>query len=135
MEKGYVYIHENIFSSLLAISEEEQTQGLMYVDPPAPVMSFVYGSPKVNKFWMKNTKAPLDIIFCHAGRVSDIFYGEPYSTSIIGSDRPSDLVIELPYGTVESVGIKIGQTAGLVKPSNDELGKIIAQKTGLFIKF
>ena len=128
MEQGYVYIHNNIFPTLLAISFDEQSQGLMHQEWPPPVMSFVYAEPRLNKFWMKNTPSPLDIIFCRNGSVLEICYGEPYSTSVIGGDHLSDLVIELPHGTVASTSIRIGHSVGLVKPTPDELRKIIARK-------
>jgi uncharacterized membrane protein (UPF0127 family) len=134
MEQGYIYIHDNIFPTLLAISGDEQAKGLMYQEWPPPVMSFVYAAPQVNRFWMKNTPSPLDIVFCHKGKVAEICYGEPHSTQVVGS-RISDLVIELPYGIVDSTGIKVGQSVGLVKPTRQDLRKIIAQKTGLFVKF
>jgi uncharacterized membrane protein (UPF0127 family) len=135
MEQGYVFIHNNVFSTLLAISSEEQSQGLMHQVWPPPVMSFVYGAPCINKFWMKNTPSPLDIVFCCEGRICEIHYGEPNSTSIIGGDKPSDLVIELPHGTVDAAQIKIGQLVGLVKPTPTELRKLIAEKFEHFVKF
>ena len=135
MLKGMVYIHNNIFETLIAVSAEEQQRGLMYIDPPAPVMTFIYGTPSINKFWMSNTKAPLDILFCHNGKVSQICYGEPHSTSMIGGNLFSDLVVELPHGTAESSEIKIGHSVGLVKPTPDELRKIIAEKYHILIKY
>jgi uncharacterized membrane protein (UPF0127 family) len=134
MEQGYIYLHESIFPSLLAISSDEQQRGLMHQEWPPPVMTFVYGAPRTNRFWMKNTPSPLDIVFCHNGKVSEICFGEPNSTEVIGS-KVSDLVIELPYGTVDSIGLKIGQSAGLVLPTPDDLRKIFATKYGLFVKF
>jgi hypothetical protein len=134
MEQGYIYIHNNVFPTLLAISSDEQQKGLMHQEWPPPVMSFVYATPSVNRFWMKNTPSPLDIVFCHKGKVAEICYGEPHSTQVVGS-WISDLVIELPHGTVDSTGIKVGQLVGLVKPTQQDLRKIIAQKTGLFVKF
>lgn len=134
MEQGFIYIHNNIFPTLLAISAEEQAQGLMHQEWPPPVMSFVYDSPRVNRFWMKNTPSPLDIVFCHNGKVSEICYGEPHSTKVIGTQM-SDLVIELPHGTVDSIELKVGQPVGLVKPTIDELRKIIAEKSRVFVKF
>jgi uncharacterized membrane protein (UPF0127 family) len=114
MKSGYVFINNNIFSSLLAESEHEQERGLMHEPWPPPIMSFVYNKPKVNKFWMHNTPSPLDIVFCCNGKVIDICAGEPNSTRVIGPDNCSDLIIELPKGTVESSGIKIGHSAGIV---------------------
>jgi uncharacterized membrane protein (UPF0127 family) len=126
MKQGYIYIHNNIFTTLLAVSSDEQSKGLMYEEWPPPIMSFVYAEPQVNKFWMKNTPSPLDIVFCHNGKVSQICQGEPNSTRVVGGDTYSDLVIEFPLGTVNKSGIKIGHSVGLVKPTADELKKIIS---------
>lgn len=134
MENGLIYIDNNIFPSLLALSDEEQSRGLMYVEPPAPVMTFIYDNPKINKFWMSNTKAPLDIIFCHKGKVAQLCQGKPYSTEIIGNNSLSDMIIELPAGTGDLIGIKIGQDAGLVKPTKNELNIIFSKKYHHFIK-
>jgi uncharacterized membrane protein (UPF0127 family) len=136
MEQGIVFVGDNIFETFIAITAEEQMLGLMYVDPPLlSPMSFIYEKPQINKFWMKNTKMPLDIIFCNGGIVSEICYGEPYSLRTIGSDTPSDLVIELPYGSVEQFVIKIAQSVELVKPPTEELRKIIAAKYYIPLKF
>jgi uncharacterized protein len=134
MEQGYVYIHDTVFPTLLAISADEQTRGLMHQEWPPPVMSFIYSSPGLNRFWMKNTPSPLDIVFCHNGKVSEICYGEPHATSVIGS-QISDLVIELPHGTVDTAGIKVGQAVGLFQPTLEQLHKVIAEKSKLFVKF
>lgn len=135
MESGYVYIHNNVFPTLLALSIEEQSQGLMGQEWPPPVMSFIYAEPRVNKFWMKNTPSPLDIVFCCNGQVSQLCFGEPHSTAMIGDEKFSDLIIELPRGTIESAEIKIGQSVGLVRPTPTELRKILAEKYHLFVKF
>ena len=128
MEEGYIYLQDIVFPTLLAISSDEQSLGLMYQQWPPPIMSFVYGSPQINKFWMKNTPSPLDIVFCLDGKVSQICSGKPYSTDIIGSNDVSDLVIEFPFGTMSANKIKVGDSVGLVKPTFNELQKIIAKK-------
>src|SRR5579885_957058 len=135
MENGYIYISNNVFPTLLAISSDEQETGLMGQAWPPPIMTFVYASPRVNKFWMKNTPSPLDIVFCCQGEVSQICVGEPNNTSIIGDDKHSDLVIEFPRGTVVSAGIKLGHHVGIVKPTAKELQKIIAEKSRGIVKF
>lgn len=134
MEQGYIHISNNIFPTLFAISEEEQAVGLMGKEWPPPVMSFIYTSPKYNKFWMKNTPSPLDIVFSHQGIITQICKGEPHSTAMIGDDRLSDLIIEFPHGTVISSGIKLGHKVGLVKPTAEELKRIIAEKYHGIIK-
>lgn len=128
MKSGYIYINNNIFSTLFAISSDEQQKGLMFQEWPPPVMSFIYEKPQINKFWMHNTISPLDIVFCHQNKVSQICYGKPHSTEMIGDNKVSDLIIELPYGTVDTSGIKIGHSAGLVTPTTAELRKIITKK-------
>jgi len=134
MENGYIYIDDNIFSTLFAISADEQAKGLMFEPFPPPIMSFVYDKPQIAKFWMKNTISPLDIVFCCDGEVKQICKGEPYSTSIIGSDVFSDLVIEFPINTVNRTNIKLGHKVGIIKPTEFELKKIIAQKCHKFVK-
>lgn len=135
MKEGFIYVNNNVFSTLLAISEYEQSKGLMYQEWPPPIMTFVYGRPKINKFWMQNTPSPLDIVFCYDNKVSEICYGEPYSTRVIGGNNFSNLVIEFPYGTIDSSNIKIGQSVGIITPSMDELDNIISKENSNYFKF
>ena len=128
MREGYIYVNTFVFPTLLALSEQEQQQGLMGVEYPPPVMSFVYSSPRINRFWMSNTPAPLDIVFCCNGEITQIHKGNPYSTKTIGNDTYSDLIIEFPFGTVMSSDIKLGHKVGIIKPTKLELKKIIAQR-------
>jgi len=115
MKTGFIVLGDNILESFLAVSEREQSQGLMFVEPPTPIMSFVYTAPKINKFWMQNTPSDLDIVFCYKNKVSQIHHGKPFSTQTIGNNEFSDLVIELPFGTCREMGIKIGSSAQLLK--------------------
>jgi len=126
MHEGYIHVNSIVFPSLFAISEREQQKGLMDVKWPPPIMSFVYESPRINKFWMSNTPSPLDILFCYNGKVTQICKGEPYSTSVIGKDQFSDLVIEFPEGIVSSLNIKLGHKASIISPNSHDLKKILA---------
>ena len=134
MESGYISIDNNIFQTLLAISADEQRKGLMYEPWPPPVMSFIYDRPTINKFWMHNTQSPLDILFCCNGKITQIHAGEPFSTKIIGDDKYSDLIIELPFGTAKTSNIKIHSIVELIKPNRRQLQKIIAEKCHGIIK-
>lgn len=126
MREGYIYVDSNVFPTYFAVTSQEQQQGLMHVEWPPPVMAFVYASPQSNKFWMKNTPSPLDIVFCHAGKIISIHKGEPNSTVAIGPNENSDLVIEFPFGTIASIGIKLGSKVGVVAPTR-ELRTILAK--------
>lgn len=134
MEKGLVLIENNKLPVLLAISDLEQSRGLMRVQPPVPNMAFVYDGPKVSKFWMANTPAPLDIVFCHKGVVTQICKGDPYSTKLIGDDVLSDLVLEFPLGTVASLNIKLGSRVTLFSPTKEELINIFSKKYHKIVK-
>lgn len=115
MKTANIFINENIFESFLAISAKEQQQGLMGVEPPVPVMAFVYTRPQLVHFWMKDTPAPLDIVFAERGVVTQIHEGIPYSTSPIGQDMETTLVVEFPKGTVKKCNIRIGDSIGFIK--------------------
>lgn len=128
MRTGFIYINENVIGSLLALSSEEQEKGLMFEPFPPPVMSFVYLHPRVNKFWMKNTPSPLDIIFSNKNKITQICKGEPYSTSTIGNNSLSDLIVEFPYGSAKDLNIKVGDTIEIVKPTYSELVQIMLGK-------
>ena len=54
----------------VALTPEEHARGLMYrsrLDPDAGML-FVFDEPRVQRFWMKNTLIPLDMIFIGADR-------------------------------------------------------------------
>lgn len=93
---------------VVAISEEDQMRGLMFIEPPVPIMVFPFKKAKVTKFWMYNTPAPLDIVFCNDGKVVSSYFGVPFSKKLIGPNRPTDLVVEFPEGSVEKYNINAG---------------------------
>ena len=105
--------HE-IDNVLLARTPSEQEIGLMYRPSPAPTMAFIYDRPQYDvAFWMKNTIAPLDIVFALNGKVMAIRNGEPYSTATIRCPTPADLVIEFDQGTCQKLGIREGDRVRL----------------------
>lgn len=127
----YVKISNHKFETLIALTSQEQERGLMYREPPLPIMIFPYENIKLNAFfWMKNVKAPLDIVFCLNNKISSIWNAEANSTRIVGNGNPTDLVIELPAGTCKSLGIKPGDPIDL-EYSKGALMKIFMLKTGL----
>ena len=77
-----VIINGNEFIATFAVTEEEQMQGLMWRHPPTPVMAFPFDEPRVTKFWMRNTYAPLDILFCNEGKVVECHDGIPLSDNL-----------------------------------------------------
>jgi uncharacterized membrane protein (UPF0127 family) len=122
-----VFIGDNAFDTMVAITKDEQQQGLMHKPWPPPIMSFPFERPALRKFWMKNTISPLDIIFCNNGRVVGICDGEPLSTACVGPERMSNLVIEMPRGMVKKCGISEGDSVE-IEYSIRSLAKIVAKR-------
>jgi uncharacterized protein len=96
----------------VARTPEEQERGLMYrsqLDTDAGML-FVFGAPSIQRFWMKNTLIPLDMLFIAAdGRVADIHErAVPLSEATIYSKVPVRAVLELNGGTVSRLGIHLG---------------------------
>ena len=112
-KRGKVIIKDIELPTELAISAEEQERGLMFCTEPK-IMSFVYSRPSVNKFWMRNTPMPLDLVFSCNGSITNICQGEPFSTRLIGDDSPSNIIVEMPQGTAAKLGIKIGDPLNLI---------------------
>jgi len=108
MNKGFVIINGKRFPVLLAIDENEQINGLMDFDPPLTSMAFIYSKPQINRFWMKNVKDDLDILFCYKGKIIEIIKAEAYSTKLLGKDQYSDLVLEFPTSICNKHRFKIG---------------------------
>ena len=96
----------------LAITERQQSQGLMYRRHLASNagMLFDYKVPKIITMWMKNTFIPLDMIFISSdGRVIRIVERTiPFSESVISSNKRARAVLEVNSGTASKLGLKTG---------------------------
>jgi uncharacterized membrane protein (UPF0127 family) len=119
-----IYIKGNAFNTLVAITESEQSRGLMYQNWPPPVMTFPYRTAAIRKFWMHNTVSPLDIVFCNANKIVAIYKGEPLSTTMVGPEMPVDLVVEFPAGTIKEKNISIGDEVSF-KPAQNTVARYL----------
>ena len=103
---------EETFDIELALSPQQQAQGLMYRRslPADAGMLFVYRPARPVSMWMKNTLIPLDMLFIGADRrIAHIVERTvPLSTETISSIKPVSSVLELNAGTVSRLGIKPG---------------------------
>jgi uncharacterized membrane protein (UPF0127 family) len=115
MKEGILLVAQYKVSALIAEEASDQMVGLMHRQPPLPCMVFPYKYAGVQKFWMKSTRAPLDIVFCLNGKITQICKGEEYSTAMVGDDSLSDLVFEIPFGSCQTAGIKVGDSVSLIK--------------------
>jgi uncharacterized membrane protein (UPF0127 family) len=96
----------------IARTPAEQEKGLMKRDsmPADHGMIFVFTKEEVLRFWMKDTRFPLDILFLdHGGRVVLVAQMKPYDLSETTSEKPAQYAIELNAGQANQAGVKTGQ--------------------------
>jgi uncharacterized protein len=97
----------------LAQTNPERARGLMYRERLADDdgMLFLFDDMRVQSFWMKNTKLPLDMIFISdAGLIVGIVENaEPMTLSPRTVGKPSQYVLEVIAGTCRRLGIEAGQ--------------------------
>jgi uncharacterized membrane protein (UPF0127 family) len=100
------------FSVELALTQEEQRQGLMYRRelPEDAGMLFFYPACARAAFWMKNTYIPLDMIFIAAdGEIVRIArMTEPETLDVHDSLIPVNGVLEVNGGLTQRLGIEEG---------------------------
>ena len=97
----------------IAAKEEDRGRGLMFRDSMADDhgMIFVFTEDQPQKFWMKNTRIPLDIVFVESGgKIVSIRRMEAYVKKGTPSDKPAKYAIELNGGQADAAGMKTGDT-------------------------
>jgi uncharacterized membrane protein (UPF0127 family) len=98
----------------LALSEAEQSQGLMYRESlsDGQGMLFVFGRDKLASFWMKNTVIPLSIAYINSdGTILEIHDMRPEDLSLVRSSRSVRYALEVPQGWFDRAGIGPGDRA------------------------
>jgi len=100
------------FQVEVATTTSQQTVGEMFRTsvPADGGMLFVWRAPRESQMWMKNTLAPLDMVFIDAdGTISAITEDAvPQSLRIIDSGGPVAATLELAGGTTARLGIVVG---------------------------
>ncbi|HXA23861.1 MAG TPA: DUF192 domain-containing protein [Acetobacteraceae bacterium] len=96
----------------MAIKPDQQTVGLMF-RPSVPAdggMLFDWGTSRDSQMWMRNTIAPLDMVFINAdGTIRSIAENTvPESLAIIESRGPVRATLELAAGTTARLNIRVG---------------------------
>ena len=102
-----------LFRVEVAVTPEEHARGLMYRSQLADDagMVFVFEEPSVQRFWMKNTLIPLDMIFIGKDRkivgVVENAAPETETERMVGA--PSQYVLEIGGGLSARLGIHRGE--------------------------
>lgn len=103
------------FNIELAISQEQQQQGLMNrteMGENEGMLFWFGGKEEQRSFWMRNTLIPLDMLFIKAnGTIHHIHSNaRPLDLTGVPSNGKVAAVLELNGGTAEKLGIKPGDT-------------------------
>lgn len=104
----------------VARTQAEQEKGLMKRDsmPADHGMIFPMPEERVQGFWMKDTRIPLDIIFAdHNGKVVSIHQMEAYDEGNTSSDLPARYAVELNKGAAKDAGVKVGDILDIPPPA------------------
>ncbi len=103
---------DHVFRVEVADTDDARERGLMYRRSMAPDagMLFDYTVPRHVSMWMKNTYIALDMLFITPdGRIANIAHDTtPHSLDVISSTSPVRAVLELNAGTIERLGIAVG---------------------------
>jgi uncharacterized protein len=102
----------HVFKVEMARTPDEQERGLMFrpsIDANGGML-FPFAMPRVASFWMKNTQAPLDMIFIRPdGSIARIAENTiPYSLTPVTSGEPVTAVLEIAGGRAAALGIGEG---------------------------
>jgi len=104
------------FNVEVAITPEQQIQGLsnrQFLEPTAGML-FVYEDLVSPGFWMKDMKFSIDIIWIKDNVIVGWTVAHPVFTGeelpIYYPPEPINRVFEVNAGTVEKIGLKIGDT-------------------------
>ena len=101
-----------VFNVEMALTSDQQTVGEMF-RPTVPEdggMLFDWGIPRESQMWMRNTVAPLDMIFINAdGSIRSIAENAvPQSLAVISSHGPVRATLEVAAGTAARLNIRVG---------------------------
>jgi len=101
----------------VAALPKERERGLMFRDSMGDHegMLFIFKEGTKQRFWMKNTRIPLDIgYFSSKGSLVEVHKAKPYDLSGVPSrSRDIQFVLELNKGAYKQLGIKIGDRIDL----------------------
>jgi hypothetical protein len=100
------------FNVEMAMTPQQQTVGLMFRPTVAADggMLFDWVTPHSSQMWMRNTIAPLDMVFINAdGTIRSIAENTvPESLAVIDSRGPVRATLELAAGTTAKLNILVG---------------------------
>ena len=100
------------FTVELARSDAEREKGLMFRRTMEPGHGMLFDFPRTDRllFWMKDTYIPLDMVFiARDGHVVSIKRdAKPLDETLISSEGPAAVVLEVNAGVADKIRLKVG---------------------------
>lgn len=116
LESAQVTLAGEHFQVELAVSREEKRRGLMHRDRLAQDsgMLFIYASARPTRFWNKNVRFPIDILYFDEHRAflradTHVPPCPALPCPVYQSGQPVKYVLELPAGSRERLDLQAGQ--------------------------
>lgn len=126
LPQAELLINQHRYSVEIANTHIAQTQGLSGRPTLAENhgMYFIFQETKPRRFWMKEMKFPLDILWIKDDKIIAITANipppspqtPPKKLPRYTSSQPINKVLELPAGTAATNGIKVGDQVIVVTP-------------------
>jgi uncharacterized membrane protein (UPF0127 family) len=106
----------------VADTPDTRARGLMYRQDLAADagMLFIFPTQSEQKFWMKNTPLPLDMVFIGSDRriVGIVPDTRPFTTNPLGVSGLSQYVLEVHAGFCAKHGVATGDSVDFVRVQN-----------------
>lgn len=117
-------INKAQFNLLIVKSAEDKEKGLSNRDSlnSKEGMIFLFDTKDTYKFWMRDMRFPIDIIFINDNKIVDIFENVPVPNANIS---PADLPQYVPR---EKANYVLEINAGLAKKNNIKIGDTVILK-------
>lgn len=127
LEKADLLVNGRSIRAECARGRDEQERGLMYRRSLGEDegMLFIYDSPRILSFWMKNTRVPLSIAFLDgSGKIVQIERMQPYDGSTLHtSSQPVRFALEMNQGWFERNGVGVGDVIEIPNSKPKTLNK------------
>jgi len=118
--RARVSIGVHVIDAEVADTPERKQRGLSgrRVLPDGEGMLFPYASADLHGFWMPDMHFDIDILWIRGGRIVHV---EPRVSKdeplrVRRPSEPADLVLELPAGTAERRGFRVGDAVSVGDP-------------------
>ncbi|HKJ25017.1 MAG TPA: DUF192 domain-containing protein [Myxococcota bacterium] len=87
---------------------------------PGTGLLFLHPTTELHRYWMKDMRFPIDIVWMRAGRIVDVSHrvpppgpGEDGREIVVAPRTPCDAVLELPAGYARAHGFDVGQRVAI----------------------